>query len=82
MNLRCLPLVLALTTVAPLAVHAQRMPNPQEMPAPDLKKIPPSKMGTTIRGTITVKDPQQMRFPMVGKTLYPCPVPVMWSVAS
>ncbi len=60
MNLRCLPLVLALTTVAPLAVHAQRMPNPQEMPAPDLKKIPPSKMGTTISGTITPKNPQKI----------------------
>ena len=56
MNLRFLPLVLALTTVAPLAVHAQRMPNPQEMPAPDFQKIPPIKMGTTISGTITAKD--------------------------
>jgi hypothetical protein len=61
MNLRCLPLVLALMTVAPMAVQAQRMPNPQEMPAPDLKKIPPIKMGTTISGTITVKDPQQLK---------------------
>jgi len=29
--------------------------------APDLKKIPPIKMGTTISGTITVKDPQQLK---------------------
>jgi len=56
MNLRFLPLVLALTTVAPMAVQAQRMPNPQEMPAPDLKKIPPIKLGTTISGIITAKD--------------------------
>jgi hypothetical protein len=56
MNLRFLSLVCVLTTVAPMAVQAQRMPNPQELPAPDLKKIPPIKLGTTFSGTITAKD--------------------------
>jgi len=65
MNLRFLPLVLALTTVAPLAVQAQQVPKPKEMPSmppPDVRGIPKDlKFGTTISGTITVKDPQQLK---------------------
>jgi len=60
MNLRFLPLVLALTTVAPMAVQAQQVPKPKEMPSmppPDLRGIPKDlTFGTTISGTITAKD--------------------------
>ncbi|WAS05998.1 hypothetical protein LQF76_03650 [Gloeomargaritales cyanobacterium VI4D9] len=57
MNLRFLPLVLALTTVAPLAVQAQQMPKPNEMPAPDLRVTPKDlEVGKVLKGTITAND--------------------------
>ncbi|QZZ19892.1 hypothetical protein J5X98_21705 [Leptothermofonsia sichuanensis E412] len=59
MNVNSLPLLLALTTLLPMAAQAQPIPSPGNL-SPNLDVPKNVNIRTTISGTITAKNPDQI----------------------